>query len=219
MFVRQAFAFLGILLVLGLQGIPPSQAVVPGEGDPGYIFPPGKYILGGGPKAARGKDLLELQKPFRLRPGQFILSGGQRPTDRIIVDDDLEVSSAGKLLFLDDDHVPTTETRKFFQGFSCTYAGAPIILVLDPKARLCIQAIDHFANDAVVGELYLYRHDGARKRLTESIRQESNRVLPHVFFREEFNLDAGFTAAPSMKEVMEMPPIPAALLTRRPAAP
>ena len=134
------------------------------------------------------------------------------PTDPIVVDDDLEISSGDKMLFIDDDQVPSTEKRKSFQGFSCTYSGAPIILVLDPKAKLRIQAIDIFAGDAVLGELYLHRHDGARRRLTEHIYQQSNRVLPHVFFSQAFALDEGFEAAPSIKEVIEMPAIPASLL-------
>jgi hypothetical protein len=201
-------------LVVSAQLVNTSQAAVPGEGNTGYIFPPGKYILGGGEKPARGEDVFELKKSFRLRPGQYILSGGPRPTDPIIVDDDLQLGSGDKMLFIDDDHVPSTEKRKI-PGLPCTYSGAPIILVLDPKAKLRIQAIDIFAGDAVIGDLYLHRHDGARRRLTEYTYQRSNMVLPHVFFNKEFALDEGFEAPPSIKEVMDMPAIPASLLPKK----
>jgi hypothetical protein len=199
-----------------LQLVAPSQAAEPGK--PGYIFPPGKYVLGGGQKPARGAHLFEIKKPFQLRPGQFILSGGPRPTDPLLVDDDLEVSSGDKVLFVDDDHVKSTETRQSFQGFSCTYSGAPIILVLDPKAKLRILAIDTFGPDAELGELYLHRHDGASRRLTDTIKQQSNMVLHHVFFSKEFALDGNFKPATSgkegveTKEVILMPAVPAALL-------
>lgn len=220
MYVQRRAQMLGFCILAGsllLSSEPAgvSQAANPGDGKAGYVFPPGRYILGGGQKPARGEDLYELKNPFRLRPGQYILSGGPRPTDRVIVDDDLEVSSGDKLLFIDDDHVPSTETRKDFLGFSCKYAGSPIILVIDPKAKLRIQAIDIFAGDAVLGELYLHRRDGARRRLTEYLKQQSNPVLPHVFFSQEFALDEGFEPAPTMKEVMEMPAVPASLLPKR----
>jgi hypothetical protein len=182
-------------------------------------FPSRQIHPRGAAEACRGEDLFEIKKPFRLRPGQFILSGGSGPTEPIVVDDDLEVSSGEKVAFIDDDHVKSTETRKNFGGFSCTYSGAPIILVLDQKAKLRILAIDTFGPDAELGELYLHRHDGARRRLTEHIQQQSNRVLPHIFFSKEFALDGSFEPAPSIKEetkeVMLMPAILASLLPTR----
>ena len=104
------FSILAGSMVLVLQLVNTSQAAAPvRDVKLGYIFPPGKYILGGGEKPARGEDVFELKSPFRLRPGQFILSGGPRPTDPIVVDDDLEISSGDKMLFIDDDRVPSTE--------------------------------------------------------------------------------------------------------------
>ena len=196
-----------------------SQAVVvPPDAEKPYVFPPGKYILGGGAQPARGKDMLEINKPFSLRPGQYILSGGPLPTDRIVVDDDLEVSSGEKLLFVDDDHVASTEIR---QGWPCTYDGTPILLVLNPKAKLRIQAIDHCANDAILGELYLHRHDGARRQLTKRVAESSAANLPHAFLSQESALDRDFAGPPAMTDVFQMPECPASLLSREkdPSAP
>lgn len=220
MIVVRNLALVGLLMLLGFVLVNTARADAPEGVKSGYVYPPGKYILGGGQKAARGEHLYEIKRPFRLRPGQFILSGGPKPTDPIVVDDDLEVSSGDKPLFMDDDHVKSTETRKNFGGFSCTYSGAPIILVLDAKAKLRILAIDTFGPDAELGELYLYRHDGAKRRLTEAIKEQSNMILPHIFFTKEFAVDGGFEPAPSIKaetqkEVMLMPAIPASLLPKR----
>jgi hypothetical protein len=224
MLVRRFLIFLtvyalAVILAIGLL-LPyaaVSQAVVvPPETENRYIFPPGKYILGGGAQPARGTDTFEIKKPFSLRSGQYILSGGPLPMDRIVVDDDLEVSSGEKLLFLDDDHVASTEMR---QGWPCTYEGTPIILVLNPKAQLRIQAVDHCANDAILGELYLHRHDGARQQLTKRIAQNSDANLPHVFFSQEFALDRDFAGPAAITDVLQMPECPASLLSRENNAP
>jgi hypothetical protein len=210
MSVQRMAALLGFLTLA--VGAVLGPAVGAENTDQGNIFPPGKYVLGGAEKPARGEDVFELKKPFRLRPGQFILSGGPNPTDPIVVDDDLEVSSGDKLLFIDDDHVKSTETRSVYP---CTYSGAPIILVLKPNTKLRIKAIDHVPNDAGLGELYLHRHDGSRRRLTERIEQQSNAVLPHTFFDQEFALDDGFKRPSSTTYVIEMPAIPASLLPKK----
>jgi hypothetical protein len=217
MLVRQFRIYLAVYVLAGLvavglllQRAAVSQAVVvPPDAEKRQIFPPGKYVLGGGAQPARGKDTFDINKPFTLRPGQYILSGGPLPTDRIVVDDDLEVSSGDKLLFMDDDHVASTEMR---QGWPCTYDGTPIILVLDPKAKLRIQAVDHCANDAILGELYLHRSDGARRRLSERIAENSNANLPHIFFSREFALDHDFEGPMAITDVMQMPECPASLL-------
>ncbi len=207
-----------ILISLAVFGIALPAAGVPngvrdGEAkDKPFVFPAGKFILGGGTRAATAQDSYEFKKPFTLRPGQFILCGGPNPTTPIVVDDDLEVLVGGQALFVDDDHVASTDTRP---AFPRSYDGAPIILVLDPAKKLRIRAIDHVPSKAILGELYLYRHDGARKRLTARITENSDPNLPHVFFDQEFSLNDGFEAPPSDKDVIQVPAIPAALLGQK----
>lgn len=207
-----------VLVALVALGFAFPAAGIPREGQNGepkgkpFVFPAGKFILGGGPRAATGQDAYEFKKPFTLRPGQFILSGGPSPTTPIVVDDDLEVLVDGQPLFVDDDHVASTDTRP---AFPRSYDGSPVILVLDPAKKLQIRAIDHVPSEAILGELYLHRHDGARKRLTARVSQPSDPNLPHVFFDQEFSLDAGFEAAPSEKDVIQVPAVPAALLGQK----
>jgi hypothetical protein len=206
------------LLVFGLAfpaaGGPKEARDGEAKGKP-FVFPAGKFILGGGSRAATGQDVYEFKKPFTLRPGQFILCGGPSPTTPIVVDDDLEVLVDGQALFVDDDHVASTDTRP---AFPRSYDGTPIILVLDPAKKLRIRAIDHVPSEAILGELYLYRHDGARKRLTGRIAENSNPNLPHVFFDQEFSLDGDFEAPPSDKDAIQVPAVPADLLRHEKSA-
>ena len=44
--------------------------------------------------------------------------------------------------------------------------------------RSAVRAIDRAASQAVLGDLYLHRHDGQKRRLLEARRQQSNRKLP-----------------------------------------
>jgi hypothetical protein len=194
-------------------GLPGSGVSVPiGDAETkakAFVFPIGKYVLGGGPRAATGMDIYQFKKPFTLRQNQYILSGGPNPADRIFVDDDLEVMVGQEFLFVDDDHVASSEFRR---GLNCTYDGTPIILVIDPKNKLQIRAIDHCPSEAGLGELYLHRYDGARKRLTEKIAENSNPNLPHIFFDKEFSLEEGWEKPTSQKDALELPASPAALL-------
>jgi hypothetical protein len=154
------------------------------------MFPPGAYVLAGGFTPAKGENKAEVKKPFPLQPGQYILSGGPSPTDRIVVDDDLELSVGSRKLFIDDDHFRSIET-----GDSCTYKGWPIILALPPKSRLRVRAIDCAPVDAVLGDLYLHRHDGAKVRLLKAREQRSAQNLPHVFVDEVFDPERVFPTA------------------------
>src|SRR5207248_1163420 len=76
-----------ILLALGAV----VAAPVPGETRKPAAFPAGHYVLAGGGEPARGDDVYEFTKTFRLKPNQYVLSGGPKPTDPVFVDDDLEV--------------------------------------------------------------------------------------------------------------------------------
>jgi hypothetical protein len=156
---------------------------------PRFLFPPGKYILGGGPRPATGPDAAALRRPFALHPDQYVLSGGPRPTDPIVVDDDLEILRGKTALFVDDDHVRSTERRA---GVTCTYGGEPIILALPPGSTFRVRAIDHAPTEAILGELYLHRSDGAKWRLTGEIRARSGDRLPHAFFEKTFDPATGF---------------------------
>jgi hypothetical protein len=185
-----------------------------GEGKPA-VFPAGPYVLTGGREAARGDDVLELRSDFKLRRNQYVLSGGPKPTDTILVDDDLEVKSGDRKVFEDDDGVRTTETRG---KQPAKYQGHPIVLVLDPKEKLRIRVTDHSAVDAIVGELWLHRHDGGKRRLTKEIREASADRLPHMFFDEQFDLGQGFERpereAIEAGTVEQLPERPATLLPR-----
>ena len=206
--------FTGFALLAGLS---PEAGGVPRPDEKGktYVFPAGRYILAGGPQAANGEDNTELMEDFTLKPGQFILSGGPNATDKILVDDDLEVLQADKPLFIDNDHIPSSETRgKRPAG----YLGQPIVLVADPKGKLRIRVTDHNATEAIVGELWLYRHDGARRLVTKESRQDSAERLPQVFFNEEIDLTKGFEMPATIRigkgSATDMPERPALLLPR-----
>jgi hypothetical protein len=190
------------VIVLFACGLLPSVAAGEPPGAEPFLFPPGTYILGGGPKPATGRDAAALRVPFALHPDLYVLSGGPRPTDPILVDDDLEVHLGKTPLFIDDDHVRSSERRG---GLNCTYAGEPILLALPPGSTLRVRAIDHAPTEAILGELYLHRSDGAKWRLTEGRRARSSDRRPHTFFEETFALAAGF----------KRPLVPAA---RRPSA-
>jgi hypothetical protein len=153
-----------------------------------HQFPPGTYVLGGS-KAATVRDAFEVKEAFTLHPVQYILSGGPNPTDRIIVDDDLEIECGKVRLFTDDDQVWSKDATPQRPG---QYLGWPIVLVLPPGSKLRIRAIDCQQVSAELGELYLHRCDGASKRLTKARKERSNARLPHVFFEEEFDLAEGF---------------------------
>jgi hypothetical protein len=191
----------------------------PGETRKPAAFPAGHYVLAGAGEPALGGDVYEFTKTFRLKPGQYVLSGGAKPTDLIVVDDDLEVHQDGKKLFVDDDHVASTERRG---KQAAAYQGQPIVLVLDPSKKFRIVVIDHGATDAIVGELYLHRWDGARKKLTEGRREQSAPTLPNTFFDESYTLTEGFELPEKVATGGEVavPEKPATLLPRfKPAAP
>jgi hypothetical protein len=152
-------------------------------------FPAGHYVLGGSGEPARGEDVFEFMKPFQLRSTQYILSGGPKPTDVIFDDDDLEVYQDKTKLFVDDDHVRSTENRG---KRPARYKGEPIVLVLDAPKKLRIVAIDCSPTEAIIGELWLHRWDGARKKLTDRVSMNSPPNLPAVFFDESYPLDNGF---------------------------
>ena len=200
----------GVVVWAGVAGGVPT----PSDAGKAYPFPPGRYVLTG-VEDARGGDVLELRDHFTLRPGQYILSGGPNPTDLIVVDDDLEVLSGERKVFIDDDHVRSTENRG---KRPATYQGFPIVLVADPKAKLHLRVTDCQETDAIVGELWLHRHDGAKRRLTTGVAQPSAQQLPNVFFDEKFDLSEGFekpASVPAVKgPVTELPQHPAKLLPR-----
>jgi hypothetical protein len=167
---------------------PPLASTEEPDGRP-FLFPAGTYVLGSSSRPATGKDICTLREPFALHADQYILSGGPRPTDSIVIDDDLEVLRGKTLLFVDDDHVRAGDRRA---GIGCTYDGAPIILALPQGAVLRIRAIDHAPTEAILGELYLHRSDGARWLLVRGRKAASNDRLPHTFFDETFRIAAGF---------------------------
>jgi hypothetical protein len=156
----------------------------------GHLFPPGTYVLGGGPETATAKDAVAVRQRFTLHPDQYVLSGGPEPTDPIVIDDDLEVLRGGATLFRDDDHVRSTQRR----DPRCVYQGWPIILALGPGAKFRLRAIDHMVSDAELGDLYLHRWDGAKRQLVKARKERSSPTLPHVFFDQELAVDEGFAA-------------------------
>jgi hypothetical protein len=196
---------------LGLVGLAVASPV-PRE-QPAAAFPAGRYVLAGGVDAATGDDVLELKDKFRLRPNQYVLSGGKKPTDEIVVDDDLELLQGDKKLFVDDDTVASTERRG---KLTARYQGQPIVLVLDREKPLHVRVTDHRPTEAVVGELWLHRYDGARKPLTRGVSQPSAPDLPHVFIDEKFDLKDGFErpAGVATDARTELPERPALLLPR-----
>jgi hypothetical protein len=208
-------AFLGaaFLAVPGASGVPRPE-----EKGKAHVFPAGRYVLAGGPEAAAGDDVTEIMDDFRMRPGQFILSGGPSPTDEIVVDDDLELLQGGKALFVDNDGVDSTNKDG---KQPATYQGFPIVFNADPKGKLRVRATDQCRTQAILGELWLHRADGARRKLTDRIQQRSAAQLPHVFFDEEFDLAKGFDtpAAPrkARENVIDLPERPAMLLPKNKA--
>jgi hypothetical protein len=201
------------LTVPGASGVPRPE-----EKGKSYVFPAGRYVLAGGPEAAAGDDVTELMDDFRMKPGQFILSGGPSPTDEIVVDDDLELLQDGKSIFLDNDGVDSTNKDG---KHPATYQGHPIVFNADSKGKLRVRATDQCRTQAILGELWLHRADGARRRLSEKIQQRSAAQLPHVFFDEEFDLAKGFDipAAPrkAREAVIDLPERPAMLLPKNKA--
>jgi hypothetical protein len=155
-------------------------------------IPAGGFILIGGRQPATGDSLAKIEKSFSLAAGLYLLSGGPDPHEPLNIDDDLELSVGGRKIFIDNDHVRTTEGRG---RIGCTYAGEPILLPFARKAKLRIQVIDTGATDAVVGDLYLHRWDGAKVQLVKAIHQRSAPKLPNVFFDKEFAIDELFPAA------------------------
>jgi hypothetical protein len=192
-------------------------APVPAETRKPAAFPAGHYVLTGAGEPAQGNDVFEFTKTFRLRPGQYILSGGEKPTERILVDDDLEVYQEKTALFIDDDHVRSTENRG---KFAAKYQGQPIVLVLDPAKKLRIVAIDCAPTDAILGQLWLHRWDGARKKLTDGKQLASVANLPATFFDEWYALGEGFEMPEkvSTDAELDVPAKPAHLLPRFKAA-
>lgn len=180
-----------------------------------YVFPAGRYVLVGGEQAGTGEDATELIEDFTMKPGQYVLSGGPNPTDEIVVDDDLEILQNGKSLFVDNDTIRSTEKRG---KAPATYQGQPIVFVADVKAKLVIRATDHCRTEAILGELWLHRHDGATRRVTEKLTQASAAQLPHVFFSEEIDLNKGFEMPATIRaangSVIDLPERPAMLLPR-----
>jgi hypothetical protein len=194
-------------------------APVPAETRKPAAFPAGHYVLAGAGEAAQGDDVYEFTKSFRLKPGQYVLSGGPKPTDLIFVDDDLRVYQDKTALFVDADNVRTSENRG---KRAAQYQGKPIILVLNVSKKLRIVAIDHGATEAIVGELWLHRWDGARKKLTAGKREQSAAALPATFFEESFALGDGFEMPEkvSTDAAIDVPEKPATLLPRfKPAPP
>jgi RNA polymerase sigma factor (sigma-70 family) len=164
----------------------------PGSRPAAHRYPPGKYILGGLARTARAPDVARIDRPFTLHPNQYILSGGPRPTDPVRVDDDLELYCGKRLLFIDDDADPSRDRIK-----DPPYDASPIILVIPPGARLRLRAIDRIPDGAYVGDMYLHRWDGARKRLVTARWQHSNPQLPHAFFDQEFDCSFPVVAGPA----------------------
>jgi hypothetical protein len=180
------------LVVMIVTGMSLAEArSMPGTAPAGgkeFLVPSGTYIVAG-PGPATAKDACTFRKPFALHPDQYVLSGGPRPTDRIHVDDDLEVYRGQRQVFLDDDHLCSTDNRF---GPSRSYDGAPILLFLPHGSRFRIKAIDHCPSEAILGDLYLHRSDGARWQLVKARTERSNDRLPHTFFDQTFLLAGGF---------------------------
>jgi hypothetical protein len=183
--MKRLYAFGVIVAAVGTL----LAAPVPVENKKPAAFPAGHYVLAGSGEPARGEDVFEFTKPFQLRSTQYILSGGPKPTDLIFVDDDLEVYQEKAKLFVDDDHVRTTENRG---KQPARYKGEPIVLVLDASKKLRIVAIDCGPTEAIIGQLWLHRWDGARKKLTDGVSLNSPPNLPAVFFEESYSLNDGF---------------------------
>ncbi len=207
--LRYGLALAGLMaLGASLVGSP-----VPRTQPKGANMPPGRYVLAGGPEAAIGQDVHEFTKEFRMKPGQFILSGGPNANDLLTIDDDLELLQGEKKLFVDDDGIACTERRG---KQPARYQGQPIVLVLDAAKPLLVRVTDHGATDAIVGELWLHRYDGAKVQLTKGMAQQSAATLPHVFFAEKYDLSRAYEMPKVVKTdaVTELPDKPALLLAR-----
>ena len=188
-------------------------APVPAEARKAAAFPAGIYVLTGADEPGQGTDGYEFTKTFRMKPGQYVLSGGPKPTDLILADDDLEVYQEKTALFIDNDNTRSTETRG---KAAAKYQGRPIILVLDPTKKLRVVTIDYHPASAEIGALWLHRWDGATKKLTDGKRAESAAVLPSTFFDESFGLADGFEMPEkvSTDAAIDVPEKPATLLPR-----
>jgi hypothetical protein len=165
--------------------------------DPPFQVPAGTYILVGPRETATGKQSVTFAKSFTLPPGLYVLSGSTDPSTKLVVDDDLELNVGARKVFADDDHVATTDER----GSRNTYPGHPIILALRPGEKLRVKGIDTGASDAIFGNLYAHRHDGANVQLVKAVHQRSKPNLPDVFLDREFELDKLFDAPASAKPV------------------
>lgn len=207
--MKRLFATLALALVAG--GVLAAPVPPVGERKPA-AFPAGHYVLGGAAEAARGGDVFEITTAFRPRAGQYVLSGGPKPTDVLLVDDDLTVSQGDTELFVDDDRVQSTQTRG---KLAARYQGWPVLLVLDPAKKLRVVATD-FGDEAALGALWLHRWDGARKKLTAGTSAASSANLPHKFFDESFSLADGFEMPEGVKHEapLDLPEKPATLLPR-----
>lgn len=203
-----------VLLAVGGLGAAP----VPANARKPAAFPAGIYVLAGATEPAQGTDVYEFTKTFRLKPGQYVLSGGPKPTDLILADDDLEVYQEKTALFVDNDNARSTEVRG---KQAARYQGRPILLVLDPAKKLRVVVIDYHPTSAEVGALWLHRWDGATKKLTDGKRAESAPVLPNTFFDESFALADGFEVPEkvSTDAALDVPDKPATLLPRFKPAP
>jgi hypothetical protein len=209
--IRSALTLLAAIVLAGV-----------GESSPREIdrakpapMPPGRYVLTGGATEALGDDVLELKKDFYLREGQYILSGGPNATDLIKVDDDLQVTSGDKKVFVDDDNIPSRNTRG---KEAAKYQGFPIVLVVDASKKLRIVVKDCCESDAAVGELWIHRMDGAKVKLTEGTQRTSAAKLPDTFFDEQYDLLKVFDS-PARPRVVTgtvetLPESPAKLLPR-----
>lgn len=207
--MKRFFATLALALAAGAvlaAPVPPVEARKPAA------FPAGHYVLCGAPEAAHGSDVFEITKAFRPRAGHYVLSGGPKPTDTILVDEDLTVSQGDTALFVDDDQTRSTETRG---KRAARYQGWPLLLVLDPSKKLHVVATD-YGDEAALGALWLHRWDGARKKLTDGTSAASSATLPHKFFTDSFSLVDGFELPEGVTHdaPIELPAKPAALLPR-----
>lgn len=167
----------------------PSPAVPKSETPDSRVtaegFPAGTYISCSGNKPAKGQDAAKHESRFKLEPGQYVLSGGPRPTDPILVDDDLVVAVGDRPVFVDDDHCRSDETRSEWHR---TYDGSPLILSLHDAGKIRVQAIDTAESEAVLGPLFLFRYDGASKKVTDRVEEASQPPLPRTFFDKEFDV-------------------------------
>lgn len=204
-----AMGVVGLVAVVGFV----TGAPVPTDTGKPAAFPVGRYVLGGEKDSARGRDVLELTKTFRLKPGQYVFSGGPSPTDVILVDDDLEILQGDRSLFIDDDNVRSTEN---LGKQPARYQGFPIVLILDASKKVQVRATDCNPSEAILGPIWLHRWDGARKKLTAGKSEESVMALPHVFFDESFDLIDGFEMPKrvSYDAATDLPAVPASLLPR-----